>query len=104
MSPVSSRMDGGSEFSDDVSAASSVPWGGRGKAAASSFPGSTGEMMGIKVGGNAVAKSALTTASVVKPVPGSKGMCFPFWFYSGWVFACSSLLGNGHRSSLQITE
>lgn len=83
MSPSSSsRFDAGSEFSDDVSAASKA-WGGRGGPgrAASSLPGSSGEMMAMKAGGNAnavatapAAKTVLTTASMMKTVPGITGM------------------------------
>ncbi|WOL19605.1 hypothetical protein Cni_G28407 [Canna indica] len=74
-SPSSRVDDAGSELSDETSMS---PWYGRtGPAkAASSFPGGSGEMMIIKAsssgggGSGTTPKSPLTTASVVKTLPG----------------------------------
>ncbi|PKA45775.1 Methylthioribose-1-phosphate isomerase [Apostasia shenzhenica] len=69
LSPSSSRIDG-SEFLEEVATSSCLGRTGSGKAS-SSFPASSGEMMmASKSGGNAPAKSALTTASVVRTLPG----------------------------------
>ncbi|WOL07909.1 hypothetical protein Cni_G16659 [Canna indica] len=78
MTSLSSRVDdGGSEFSDETSMS---PWHGRSGAAkvASSFPASSGEMMVMKAavgsgaggGGGNTPRSSLTTATVVKTLPG----------------------------------
>lgn len=73
MRSPSSRTDG-PEFLEDMSVASSsrLARGSSAKAAAASFPGTSTEMMAAgKVVGNVVpAKSSLTTASVVKTLPG----------------------------------
>ncbi|KAH7661690.1 translation initiation factor eIF-2B subunit delta protein [Dioscorea alata] len=73
MRSPSSRMDG-LEFSEDMSMVSSsrLARSSSAKAAAASFPGTNTEMMAAgKVVGNVVpAKSSLTTASVVKTLPG----------------------------------
>lgn len=70
-------MDG-PEFSEDMSMVSSsrLARGSSAKAAAASFPGTNTEMMAAgKVVGNVVpAKSSLTTASVVKTLPGLSGI------------------------------
>ncbi|KAG1348202.1 translation initiation factor eIF-2B subunit delta-like [Cocos nucifera] len=72
MSP-SSRLDAGSEFFDEVPTSAWLSRRGSGKFA-SSFPASSGEMMAMKNtgggGGGNTPKSSLTTASVVKTLPG----------------------------------
>nr|XP_010941217.1 translation initiation factor eIF-2B subunit delta [Elaeis guineensis] len=69
----SSRLDAGSEFSDEVPTSAWLSRRGSGKFA-SSFPASSGEMMAMKTtgggGGGNTPKSSLTTASVVKTLPG----------------------------------
>ncbi|XP_008776419.2 translation initiation factor eIF-2B subunit delta-like [Phoenix dactylifera] len=72
MSP-SRQLDAVSEFSDDVPTSARLGRSGSGKFA-SSFPSSSGEMMTMKItgggGGGNTPKSSLTTASVVKALPG----------------------------------
>ncbi|XP_010908286.3 uncharacterized protein [Elaeis guineensis] len=71
----SSRLDAVSEFSDEVPTSAWLGRSGSGKFA-SSFPSSSGEMMTMKItgggsgGGGNTPKSSLTTASVVKALPG----------------------------------
>ncbi|ONK65152.1 uncharacterized protein A4U43_C07F34230 [Asparagus officinalis] len=59
-SPESSRFDPGSEFSDDVSVSR----------AASSMPGSGGEMMAMKARGDLKAKNTAAAEAIVKTVSG----------------------------------
>ncbi|KAL0926484.1 hypothetical protein M5K25_002719 [Dendrobium thyrsiflorum] len=69
LSPSSSRFDD-LYFSEEVATAACYGKKSPGKEVAS-FPGSSDEMMmAVRGGGNALAKSALTTASVVKTLPG----------------------------------
>ncbi|KAG0478848.1 hypothetical protein HPP92_013567 [Vanilla planifolia] len=69
MSPSSNRIDG-SEFSEETPSSARLGRSGSVKAAAS-FPGSSGEMMMASKGGGSVkARSVLTTASVMKTLPG----------------------------------
>ncbi|KAG0450638.1 hypothetical protein HPP92_026838 [Vanilla planifolia] len=69
MSPSSNRIDG-SEFSEETPSSARLGRSGSLKAAAS-FPGSSGEMMMASKGGGSVkARSVLTTASVMKTLPG----------------------------------